>query len=279
MSAFYGATDEDESTATIRRALELGMNLLDTADMYGASFGENEQLLGRAIAGRRDEVVLATKFGNALEADGAWRINGRPDYVREAIDGSLARLGVDYVLGAMRLSTGLLVGRLLSEVAGFVVSVNGREGEWSSSSPKREFALERDTIEIGAGDEIAVAISISQPIKDDVLAYIDEEQLPVASLHVYRPVAGASREAIPTPEYGAGAAARRPGRPPVEPDAEDTALRRPRCRRRLLPVVHRVAPTDAGWRHRCRTKHWGDSRGRRVVVIPIGVTPTDMAAG
>jgi SMODS-associated and fused to various effectors sensor domain len=112
-----------------------------------------------------------------------------------------------HVLGAMRLSTGLLVGQLLSEVAGFVVSVNGREGEWSSSSPKHEFALERDTIEIGTGDEIAVAISISQPIKDDVLAYIEEEQLPVASLHVYRPVGGASREAIPTPEHGAGAAA------------------------------------------------------------------------
>jgi aryl-alcohol dehydrogenase-like predicted oxidoreductase len=97
MSAFYGETDEQESTATIRRALDLGINLLDTADMYGASFGENEQLLGRAIAGRRDEVVLATKFGNALDADGSWQIVGRPDYVRKAIDGSLARLGVDFV--------------------------------------------------------------------------------------------------------------------------------------------------------------------------------------
>jgi aryl-alcohol dehydrogenase-like predicted oxidoreductase len=95
MSAWYGATDDDESVATIHRALELGIDFLDTADIYG--LGRNEQLVGRAIAGRRDEVVLATKFGNAVNEDGSRRIDGRPEYVREAIDASLERLGVDHV--------------------------------------------------------------------------------------------------------------------------------------------------------------------------------------
>ncbi len=97
MSAWYGETDEAESIATIHRALEIGIVFLDTADIYGASFGENERLVGRAIAGRRDEVVLATKFANAVNPDGSRRIDGRPEYVREAIDASLARLGVDHV--------------------------------------------------------------------------------------------------------------------------------------------------------------------------------------
>jgi aryl-alcohol dehydrogenase-like predicted oxidoreductase len=97
MSAWYGETDEAESIATIQRALEIGITLLDTADVYGASFGENERLVGRAIADRRDEVALATKFANAINPDGSRRIDGRPEYVREAIDASLARLGVDHV--------------------------------------------------------------------------------------------------------------------------------------------------------------------------------------
>ena len=97
MSAWYGPTDDDESIATIHRALELGITLLDTADMYGARFGENEELVGRAIAGRRDEVVLATKFGNVVRDDGSRGIDGRPEYVRQAIDRSLARLDVEYV--------------------------------------------------------------------------------------------------------------------------------------------------------------------------------------
>jgi aryl-alcohol dehydrogenase-like predicted oxidoreductase len=97
MSAWYGQTDEDESTATIHRALDLGINLLDTADIYGAKMGDNEQLVGRAIAGRRDEVVLATKFGNRWHDDGRRTIDGSPEYVRSAIDASLQRLGVDHV--------------------------------------------------------------------------------------------------------------------------------------------------------------------------------------
>jgi aryl-alcohol dehydrogenase-like predicted oxidoreductase len=97
MSAWYGTTDDSESVATIHRALELGIFFFDTADIYGARMGDNEQLVGRALAGRRDEAVLATKFGNAVGEDGARRIDGRPEYVRAAIDRSLARLGVDHV--------------------------------------------------------------------------------------------------------------------------------------------------------------------------------------
>jgi aryl-alcohol dehydrogenase-like predicted oxidoreductase len=96
MSDFYGATDEEESLATIRRALDLGVTFLDTADMYGPF--TNEELVGRAIAGRRDEVVLATKFGNERRPDGSWvGINGRPEYVHQAMDASLRRLAVDHV--------------------------------------------------------------------------------------------------------------------------------------------------------------------------------------
>jgi aryl-alcohol dehydrogenase-like predicted oxidoreductase len=95
MSAFYGSTDEPEAIATIHRALELGVTLLDTADIYGPH--TNERLVGRAIADRRDQVVLATKFGNVLDPDGTRRIDGRPEYVHEACDASLERLGVDHI--------------------------------------------------------------------------------------------------------------------------------------------------------------------------------------
>ena len=96
MSEFYGGRDEAESVATIHRALDLGVTFLDTADMYGV--GRNEELVGRALRGRRDGVVLATKFGNMRGADGSFRgVNGRPEYVREACETSLRRLGVDVI--------------------------------------------------------------------------------------------------------------------------------------------------------------------------------------
>jgi aryl-alcohol dehydrogenase-like predicted oxidoreductase len=96
MSEFYGATDEAESIATIHRALDLGVTFLDTADMYGV--GANERLVGEAIADRRDEVELATKFGNERNPDGSWiGINGRPEYVLAACEASLQRLGVDVI--------------------------------------------------------------------------------------------------------------------------------------------------------------------------------------
>jgi aryl-alcohol dehydrogenase-like predicted oxidoreductase len=96
MSAFYAGADEREATATIRRALDLGVTMLDTADMYGA--GANERLVGRAIAGRRERVVIATKFGQVRGPAGEpVGVRGDPEYVREACDASLERLGVESI--------------------------------------------------------------------------------------------------------------------------------------------------------------------------------------
>lgn len=96
MSEFYGTTDEDESIATIHRAIDLGIDFIDTADIYGPF--TNEKLVGKAIAERREEVVLATKFGNVRGEDGSFQgVNGKPDYVRSACDASLKRLGLDHI--------------------------------------------------------------------------------------------------------------------------------------------------------------------------------------
>jgi aryl-alcohol dehydrogenase-like predicted oxidoreductase len=96
MSEFYGQTDDQESIAAIHRALELGIDFLDTADMYGV--GRNEELVGKAVRGKRDKFVIATKFGNVRGPKGEFLgVNGKPDYVRKACDDSLRRLGIEHI--------------------------------------------------------------------------------------------------------------------------------------------------------------------------------------
>lgn len=137
MSEFYGEGDEAESIATIHRARELGVSFLDTADMYGA--GENERLVGRAISGHRDQFVLATKFGVMRGDDGSWLgISGSPEYVRDAIDASLGRLGVDYVdlYYQHRVDPGVPIEETVGAMAEAVASGKVRYLGLSEASPE-----------------------------------------------------------------------------------------------------------------------------------------------
>ena len=174
MSEFYGPSDEDESVATIHRALDLGVTFLDTADMYGS--GHNEQLVGRAIAGRRDEVQLATKFANRRENGRRW-VDNRPEWIREACDASLRRLGVERIdlyymhrrspevpieesVGAMAelVSEGKVAHLGLSEVnpetlraANAVHPITALQSEWSLFTRELEREIVPTARELGVG--------------------------------------------------------------------------------------------------------------------------------
>jgi aryl-alcohol dehydrogenase-like predicted oxidoreductase len=136
MSEFYGTTDEGEAIATIHRALELGITFLDTADMYGR--GANEELVGKAIRGRRDDVVLATKFGNVRNDDGTRSVRGDPAYVRQACEASLRRLGVDHVdlYYQHRVDFGTPIEETVGAMAGLVDAGKVRFLGLSEASPE-----------------------------------------------------------------------------------------------------------------------------------------------
>ena len=134
MSQAYGPADRDESIATIHRALDLGVTFLDTADVYG--LGHNEELVGEAIRDRRDEVVLATKFSIVREG-GQQRIDGRPDYVRQACDASLRRLGIDHIdlYYQHRVDTTVPIEDTVGAMAGLVTAGKVRHLGLSEASP------------------------------------------------------------------------------------------------------------------------------------------------
>ncbi|HEY3551851.1 MAG TPA: aldo/keto reductase [Gaiellaceae bacterium] len=136
MSEFYGTTDEGEAIATIHRALELGIDFLDTADMYGR--GANEKLVGKAIRDRRDQVVLATKFGNVRSGDGSREVRGDAEYVRDACDASLQRLGLDHVdlYYQHRVDFRVPIEEMVGAMAGLVESGKVRYLGLSEASPE-----------------------------------------------------------------------------------------------------------------------------------------------
>ena len=136
MSEFYGPGDEAESIATIHRALDMGINFLDTADIYGQ--GENEVLVGQAIRGRRNEVFLATKFGNVRQPDGKFvGVNGRPEYVRQCCDASLQRLGVERIdlYYQHRVDASVPIDETVGAMAELVQE--GRSATWDCRRPHR----------------------------------------------------------------------------------------------------------------------------------------------
>jgi len=145
MSDFYGGRDEAEAIATIERALELGVTMFDTADAYGA--GRNEELLGRALKGRRRGVIVATKFGNIRNPDGTFKgVDGRPEYVRQACDASLKRLGMDVIdlYYLHRVDTNTPIEDTVGAMAGLVKAGKVRWLGLSEAAPatiRRAFAV------------------------------------------------------------------------------------------------------------------------------------------
>ncbi|GII04009.1 aldo/keto reductase [Planobispora takensis] len=221
MSEFYGSADESESIAVIHRALDLGVNFLDTADMYGK--GHNEELVGRAIAGRRDEVALATKFGIVRGEDPAARaIDGSPEYVRRACDASLRRLGVDHIdlyymhrrdtrvpieetVGAMgELVTAGKVGHLgLSEVN--ADTLRKAQATHPIAALQSEYSLFTRGIEeeiLPAARELGIALVAYSPISRGLLGGTlpPAEELPADDFRRYLPrftgESGAHNEAL-----------------------------------------------------------------------------------
>ncbi|MEV7008095.1 aldo/keto reductase [Streptosporangium sp. NPDC051022] len=207
MSEFYGGTDENESIAVINRALDLGVNFLDTADMYGR--GHNEELIGRAIKDRRDEVVLATKFG-IVRREGAERgVDGSPAYVRQAIDASLGRLGVDHVdlyylhrrdpdvpieetVGAMaELVTAGKVGRIgLSEVS--ADTLRKAHATYPISALQSEYSLFTRGLEeeiLPTARELDIALVAYSPISRGLLGgtLAPADELPADDFRRYLP--------------------------------------------------------------------------------------------
>jgi hypothetical protein len=142
-----------------------------------------------------------------LKDPSGWNDRLKPELAAAVDLISRARLTDVDVRGTMRLATGLLVGAQLSEVAGFKVAVAGREGEWTSTTPREPATVEREWIDVDQGDELAAVIAVSQPIREDVLAYIRTETLPVGKLVIYSAPGGPSREAVKSPEVGVGLAA------------------------------------------------------------------------
>jgi hypothetical protein len=137
-----------------------------------------------------------------------WNDHLKPELIAAVENLKKGRYKDVYLHGAMRLSTGLLVGSQLSEVAGFRVAVMGREGEWCSDGSQGPFELVRTPTEIGEGEDVAVALALSQDIIEDVTAFITESQLPVDRLWVYSAGTGPSRKSLPNVGTGLGAAAR-----------------------------------------------------------------------
>lgn len=142
-----------------------------------------------------------------LKDPAGWNDRLKPELAAAVGEIRRARLAEVDVRGTMRLATGLLVGVQLSEVAGFKVAAIGREGEWSSTTPRDATTVEREWIDVGQGEELALVIAVSQPIRDDVISYIRTQPLPVGELIVYSPPGGSSREAVISPSAGLGLAA------------------------------------------------------------------------